>query len=108
MVIEANGREGKRREGFRLSNSCRLGRSVQVFAAFFARLLKRAGLIKTRAGDLVTLDAHFSGIAQWQNVSRPSWCCRAAARSGRTRRVSMKASPKPALLRAGFPGYRSA
>jgi hypothetical protein len=46
MVIEANGREGKRRDGFRLSNSCRLGRSVQVFAAFFARLLKRAGLIK--------------------------------------------------------------
>jgi hypothetical protein len=43
-----------------------------VFAAFFARLLKGAGSIKTRAGDLVTLDAHFSGIAQWQNVSRPS------------------------------------
>jgi hypothetical protein len=41
-----------------------------VFAAFFARLLKRAGLIKTRAGDLVTLDVHFSGIPQWQNVSK--------------------------------------
>jgi len=56
--------------------------SVQVFAAFFARLLKRAGLIKTRSGDVVTLSAHFSGIAQWQNVSRPSWCCRAAVALG--------------------------
>jgi hypothetical protein len=62
MVIEVDEREGKRREGFRLSNSCRLGRSVQVFAAFFSRLLKRAGSIKKRAGDLVTLDPTFLGL----------------------------------------------
>ena len=35
-----------------------------MFAAFFARLLKRAGLIKTRTCDLVTLGVHFSRIAQ--------------------------------------------
>jgi hypothetical protein len=33
-----------------------------------------------------------------------SWCCRAAAPSGRIRRVSIKASPKPALLPTGSPG----
>ena len=64
--------------------------------------------MKTRTCVLVTFGAHSCRLAQWQNVSTRSWCCRAAAPSGRIRRVSIKASPKPALLPTGSPGYRSA
>jgi hypothetical protein len=54
----------------------RCGETRSQLAEFFARFRKRAGLMKTRTCDLVTLGAHLSR-------------CRAAAYSGRTRRVSI-------------------
>jgi len=57
------------------------GEKRSQLAEFFARLHKSAGLMKTRTCALVTLGVHSYRLAEWQNVSTRSWCCRAAGPS---------------------------
>jgi hypothetical protein len=51
------------------------GERPTLRAEFFARLRKRAGLMKTRTCDLATLGVRPSRIALWQKVNTRSWCC---------------------------------
>ena len=82
------------------------GEKRSQLAEFFARLHKRAGLMKTRTCALVTFGAHSCRLAQWQNVSTRSRCCRAAPRTSWARAMrwrsplSIAASTASAASRA--------